>query len=36
MVIKTAFLNGDSYKDIHTKQPEGFADSEKATHVCKL
>ena len=36
MDVKTAFLQGDLDNDIYMKQPEGYVDSEKPNHVCKL
>ena len=36
MDVKTAFLQGDVDTDINMKQPEGYVDSEKSNHVCKL
>lgn len=31
-----AFLNGDLTEDVYICQPEGFVDSQKPNHVCKL
>ena len=36
MDIKTAFLNGFLDEEIFMKQPEGFEDSKKPEHVCRL
>ena len=34
--VKTAFLHGDLEEDIYLQQPEGFIDSSRPGHVCKL
>lgn len=36
MDVKTAFLNGDLDKDVYMEQPDGFKDSARPDHVCKL
>ena len=34
--INNAFLNGDLHETVFMTQPEGFIDSSKPTHVCRL
>ncbi len=36
MDVKTAFLNGDLYKDVYMAQPEGFVMKEKEHMGCHL
>lgn len=36
MDVKTAFLNGDLDKDVYMEQPDGFKDTSRPNHVCKL
>jgi histone deacetylase 1/2 len=36
MDINNAFLNGKLIEDVYMSQPEGFVDSAKPHHVCKL
>lgn len=36
MDVKTTFLNGDLYKEMYMKQPEGFVLPGKENEVCKL
>ena len=36
MDVKTAYLNGELDSEIYMSQPEGFVDTERPNHVCKL
>ena len=36
MDIKTAFLNGDLYKNVYMAQPKGFVEEEKERMGCRL
>ena len=34
--VNNAFLNGILIEDVYMAQPQGFVDSTKSTHICKL